>query len=232
VTFVTARQNADGGFSTYEPMRGGAWLDRLNPSEMFRGCMTDRSYVECTASAVEALATVRKTYPDLMPDVVGPAIDRGVVFLRRSQSADGTFPSAWGINFTYSLFHVTKALRAADVERDDPALARAARWLRRTQRADGGWGEHFSGCLEGTYVEHSQSQAVMTSWALLALAEMDPGCDAVGRGLAWLESAQRRDGSWPHEAVNGVFFGTAMLDYSLYVSYFPVWAIARCTSAA
>jgi squalene cyclase len=39
---------------------------------------------------------------------------------------------------------------------------------------------------------------------------------------------QTPEGSWPQEAVNGVFFGTAMLDYRLYRSYFPAWALARC----
>ena len=67
----------------------------------------------------------------------------------------------------------------------------------------------------------------MTSWALLALAEGDPSSDAVERGKALLESLQRADGSWPLGAVNGVFFGTAMLDYRLYHEYFPTWALAR-----
>jgi lanosterol synthase len=49
----------------------------------------------------------------------------------------------------------------------------------------------------------------------------------VQRGAAWLESNQQPDGSWPRGAVNGVFFGTAMLDYDLYRIYFPTWALAR-----
>ena len=231
VAFLLARQNADGGFSTYERVRGGAWLDRLNPSEMFRGCMTERSYVECTASAVEALAAVRRMHPSLMGGEASRAMTRAVAFLRGSQRGDGAFPAAWGINFTYSIFHVAKALRAAGAAAGDPALARAAAWLRRTQRPDGGWGEHFSGALTGSYVEHPRSQPVMTGWALLALAEIEPGSESVRKGVAWLQSAQQPDGSWPRDAVNGVFFGTAMLDYELYASYFPVWALARCTSA-
>ena len=227
VEFLINRQNADGGFSTYEAIRAGEWLQRLNPSEMFRDCMAERSYVECTASAVEALSAVRRVHSDLMSETVTRALERGIAFLRGSQRTDGTFPAAWGINATYSIFHVTKALRSAGVGGTDHTLARAAGWLRSVQRVDGGWGEHFSGCLAGKYVEHERSQAVMTSWALLALMDIDPGCDAIGRGIAWLESIQQADGSWPHEAVNGVFFGTAMLEYSLYVSYFPTWAIGR-----
>ena len=68
----------------------------------------------------------------------------------------------------------------------------------------------------------------MTSWALLALLDIvDPRAEAVQRGIAWLCRAQGADGSWPQGAVNGVFFGSAMLSYRLYPVYFPVWALNR-----
>ena len=155
-------------------------------------------------------------------------MDRGERYLRRSQHADGSFPAAWGIQFTYAIFFAVRGLRAAGAAPTDPALARAARWLLERQKSDGGWGEHFRGCLTGQYAEHPQSQAVMTSWALLALCDtLGARCEAVARGVDWLSSHQREDGSWPREAVNGVFFRTAMLDYTLYRSYFPAWALAR-----
>jgi lanosterol synthase len=129
---------------------------------------------------------------------------------------------------TYGTFHAVRGLRAAGVPGDSPALRRAAGWLVRHQKPDGGWGEHHTGCLRGRYVEHPYSQAVMTSWAVLALADvLGPEHEAVRRGAAWLASRQSDDGSWPREAVNGVFFGTAMLDYELYRAYFPLWALAR-----
>jgi POT family proton-dependent oligopeptide transporter len=45
--------------------------------------------------------------------------------------------------------------------------------------------------------------------------------------VAWLRAHQRDDGGFTQTAVNGVFFGSAMLDYRLYQSYFPAWALAR-----
>jgi lanosterol synthase len=49
----------------------------------------------------------------------------------------------------------------------------------------------------------------------------------VQRGIRWLKTRQEPGGAWPQEAVNGVFFGSAMLDYRLYRIYFPARALAR-----
>jgi squalene/oxidosqualene cyclase-like protein len=229
--FILARQNADGGFATYERRRGGAWLDRLNPSEMFGRCMTERSYVECTASALGALARLGATQPALADRRVDDAMARAASFLRSTQRPDGSVPGFWGVNFTYGIFHFVEGLRAAGVAAHDPALVRAAAWLVRHQRADGGWGEHYSGCRDDRYVEHPESQPVMTAWALLALLEVaGPQAPAVRSGIDWLIARQLADGGWPLGAVNGVFFGSAMLHYRLYPAYFPAWTLARYVS--
>jgi lanosterol synthase len=226
--FILQRQNADGGFGTYERRRGSALLEAVNPSEMYGQCMTELSYLECTSSALTALARFRAAYPQVLRSRLDRALERAVRFLRRSQRGDGSFAGFWGINFTYAMFHVVRGCRAAGVSPQDAMLRRAADWLIGKQRPDGGWGEHYTGCLSGRYVEHSESQVVMTSWALLALLEvLDPDADPIARCVAWLRGRQRLDGSWPRQAVNGVFFGTAMLDYRLYPAYFPTWALAR-----
>ncbi|MFJ7078998.1 prenyltransferase/squalene oxidase repeat-containing protein [Streptomyces sp. NPDC098781] len=227
VRFILERQNGDGGFSTYERRRAPRWLEALNPAEMFADCMVEGSYTECTGSALTALCRVRRD-PDFPQD---PRIDRaiahGVRFLRGAQRRDGSFAGTWGINYTYATFLAVRGLRAAGVGPNDPALVRAAGWLASAQRPDGGWGEHHSGCLRGVYVPHTEGQPVMTSWALLALlmATGDASASPVVRGVRWLCDAQEPDGNWPTGALNGVFFGTGMLHYRLYPSYFPVWAL-------
>jgi lanosterol synthase len=231
--FILQRQNADGGFGSYERRRGAAFLEWFNPSEMYAQCMTERSYPECTAAALAALAHHRAAFPGVLGTRIGRALRRGVAFLRGVQRPDGSFPGFWGINFTYGIFCVVRGLRAAGMPAGEPVLRRAADWLVHRQRPDGGWGEHYSSCLTGQYVEHPESQAVMTSWALLALLEVLPATDpAIVRGVDWLRDRQRPDGSWPRQAVNGVFFCTAMLDYRLYEAYFPLWALARHAALA
>ena len=227
--FILARQNPDGGFGTYERRRGGRFLENINPSEMFGQCMTERSYIECTASAVKALSRYERAFPGRM--ATAAPLERARSFLRSRQLADGSYPGFWGINFTYASLFVAEALSESlhDPARiaGDPVLRRIGEWLIAHQRQDGGWGEHYTSCLDGVYREHSQSQAVMTAWAVLALLVIvGSESSAVERGITWLTSRQS-DGIWPREAVNGVFFGSAMLDYELYRAYFPAWALAR-----
>ncbi|MCS6863940.1 MAG: 2,3-oxidosqualene cyclase [Gemmataceae bacterium] len=226
VEFILSRQNADGGFGSYEQAKAPRWIERWNPSEMFTQCMTDQSYIECTGSSLVALSRYREAFPHKQSHRLQRAIDRGVRFLLQRQRSDGAFPGAWGIYLTYGTFHAVRGLRAAGVPVEHPRLQAAAQWLMTHQRTDGGWGEHFSSCLRGAYVENPQSLPSMTSWAVIALAEVvGSQHPAVRRGANWLyvhyNSARYL------EIVNGVFFGSAMLRYELYPVYFPVWAMLR-----
>ncbi|MEJ0019571.1 MAG: prenyltransferase/squalene oxidase repeat-containing protein [Acetobacteraceae bacterium] len=234
--FLLARQNADGGFATYERRRGGARLERLNPSEMFGDCMTERSYIECTASAIRALCHAPELPADALSDAekaeCEAAMARAVQFLLNRQGADGAWPGFWGINYVYATGFAVAALRDAGLPMEHPALRRAVGWLHAIQQPDGGWGEHFSGCLTGRYVANAGSLVITTSWALIALLRAgDTVTDPIRRGLDWLMSQQLPDGSWPQDSVNGVFFGTAMLEYRLYNTYFPTWAVRLADAA-
>ncbi len=232
IRFILSRQNADGGFGTYERRRAGKLMELVNPSEMFGQCMTELSYLECTASSLAALCHYRRHYPDFPGGEIDRAIPRAIALLRKGQLPDGAWPGFWGINYTYAIFHVAKGLRLAGMPATDPALVRAAAWLKDKQRPDGGWSEHYSSCLDGQYREHPETQVVMSSWAILALLEILPPQDStIERGILWLMQQQQADGGWRQQAVNGVFFGAAMLDYRLYHTYFPVWALTRYTCA-
>lgn len=233
--FICSRQNRDGGFGTYERARGPAWLEKLNPTEMYAGCMTDLSCPEPTASCVSALARFQHDHPAYQPRRIHAVICRGVRYLRSCQRPDGSYRGSWGINFTYAACFVTEALLTAGVPACDPAIAGAVSWLRRHQKPDGGWGEHYTSCLTGRYTEHPDSQAAMTAWALLALLRATGPADPhARRALQCLAALQEHGtgGGWPHQAASGVFFHTAVLDYRLYKDIFPTWALALATRRA
>jgi len=285
--FILRCQNPDGGFGSYEARRSRVGLEWLNPAEMFGDSMTEHSYVECTASCVEALAAWRRARgpraatgqagpgrpratrgpgiaaahltaaeagavdaphadPGLAPRArpegqarpapghgdlaarVDAALERAVAWLRRHQEGDGSWRGVWGVCFVYGTLFALRGLRAAGVPAFDPQVVRAGRWILARQRPDGAWGEDAASCLEGRYVPAAEGTAVQTAWALLALVEAEvPDRGALLRGATWLAQRQGADGTWPDEPRAGVFFHTALLDYTLYRQTFPVWALAR-----
>jgi len=188
--------------------------------------MTERSYVECTASCLAALATCRRHVAPSGSGGIARGISRAEEWLRRTQASDGSWPGAWGIQFIYGTMFGVRGLAAAGARPGDPALRLACRWLLDRQRADGGWGEHHSGCVTGRYVPHEESQVIQTAWALIALlAADDSNWTAISGGVRFLIDTQGADGAWPRQQASGVFFRTALLEYALYRDYFPLRAL-------
>ncbi len=220
-------QNEDGGWATYERTRGPKWLERLNPSDVFADIMIDYSYPECTSSCLQALARFRPEAPEDMQSRIGTALERGRKFLLETQRPDGSWEGSWGICFTYGTWFGVWGLRAAGLPPDHPAIQRACDFLEAHQMADGGWGEHAESCRRREYVHTEEGQAVMTSWALLALlAGGRRDSRAVARGVSFLVRRQRPDGTWPAEHIAGMFNKTSAIHYDNYLKIFPVWALA------
>jgi lanosterol synthase len=232
VQFILSLQNKDGGWATYELTRGPEWLELLNPSDVFARIMVDYSYVECTSACVQALAKALHGLPQLEPRMrraISRAIARGRRFLLRAQRPDGSWEGSWGVCFTYGTWFGVWGLVAAGVAPGHPSLRAAVRFLRERQRSDGGWSETIESCRKRSYREGVRSHAVMTSWALLALAAAgEVQSDAVQRGMKWLRGQQDMDGRWPAEPIAGVFNRTCAIHYHAYLFIFPVWALAVC----
>lgn len=229
--FILRAQAHDGGFGSYERKRVRMSLEWLNPAEMFGDSMTENSYVECTASCIAALAKIVKLRPQLMkrPSLAGlpEAIERAVRSLRSMQLPEGCFPGAWGVHYVYGTLFGIRGLLAAGVPPTDPYVRKATAWLRAHQRPDGSWGERH-GLHTRSYVESDEGQVVQTAWALSALLEAkEPDWDCLERAARFITRSQLGSGEWPRQAPHGIFFQTALLEYALYKSYFPVWALAQ-----
>lgn len=166
-----------GGWATYELTRSYAWVEALNPSEVFGDIMIDYPYVECTSAAVTALLAFR----DAPAAVVGPgaatyraaevaaAISSGVAFVVRSQRPDGSWYGSWGVCFTYAAFFAIDVLVAAGVVLPPSSSDAAA------GGSDGGGDDGSGGRMSGGSGTYG--------------ASLRAGC-------AFLASVQRPDGAW------------------------------------
>lgn len=227
VEFILSTQNPDGGWPVYERRRGPAWLEKLNFSDVFGKLMVEYSSVEPTGSCLTALRRYSERYPD-GPRSIERAIERGEEYLLRTQRADGSWEGFWGVCFTYGTRFAVKGLKESGDPRAVAAIDRACEFLLAHQRPDGGWGETIDGIRAHRYIHAPSSQATMTAWALLALADAGRGTSpAARRATAFLLRTQEKEGDWRDEYLSGAMQQCAALKYSTYQRVFPLWALAR-----
>ncbi|MFD0078172.1 prenyltransferase/squalene oxidase repeat-containing protein [Streptomyces sp. NPDC127166] len=125
---------------------------------------------------------------------------RAVRWLLDRQRPEGYWEAYWWSGRLYTTCRAVQAIgesnRWGEFPGTVPARARAAVWLLRSQRRDGGWADGPNGA----------SAAFETALAVQALCELltaPPTGDAqalseaLARGARWLENHQRPDGSWP-----------------------------------
>src|SRR5215213_4378489 len=126
---ILAWQNPDGGWPTYEKVRGGKWLEAFNPSQIFGDIMIDASCVECASACIQALAMFAAMHPEVDHSRSLTAIAGGKRFLLMQQRGDGSWEGSWGVCFTYGTWFGVLGLLAAGVESRDPVIQRACDFL-------------------------------------------------------------------------------------------------------
>ncbi|QNP66467.1 squalene--hopene cyclase [Streptomyces genisteinicus] len=210
--------------------RNGAWgaFDADNTSTLPNklpfcdfGEVIDPPSADVTAHVVEMLAH------EGMAD--HPRTRRGIQWLLSEQEPNGAWFGRWGVNYLYGTGSVVPALVAAGMPTAHPAIRRAVGWLRSVQNDDGGWGEDLRSYRERGAVGRGTSTASQTAWALLALlAAGEKDGTAARRGIAWLASAQRPDGTWDEPEFTGTGFPWDFsINYHLYRHVFPLTALGR-----
>ncbi|KAK3838546.1 MAG: terpene synthase [Linnemannia elongata] len=229
VDIVLGMQNSSGGFASYESVRGPAWLEWINPAEVFGNIMIEYCYPECSTACVLGLTYFREQHPNYRRDEIDATIDRAVKFILSDQRADGSWYGSWAICFTYATMFACESLSSVGqyYDNSDP-VRRACEFLLSKQREDGGWGESYKSCEQHRYVEHEETQVVQTSWALMALmAARCPDKAAIQRGIRMLMRRQQPDGQWKQEAIEGIFNHSCSISYGNYKHIFTIWALGR-----
>ena len=175
VDIILTMQNATGGIASYEPRRGGEWLECLNAAEVFGRIMVEYDYPECTTSCVTAVHLFSQVYPDYRANDIKKFMTAAVQWIRINQRRDGSWYGSWGICFTYAGMFATESLATqGETYENSERMRRACKFFIDRQNEDGGWGESYKACETGEWCPHPDgSQVVNTAWVSLVVQKMD-----------------------------------------------------------
>ncbi|OPL16664.1 MAG: squalene--hopene cyclase [delta proteobacterium ML8_D] len=245
VAWMNAMQSSNGGWGAFDK-DNTSHLITLIPFCDF-GEVLDPPSVDVTAHVLEALGLLGRGMDD-------PVVARAYRYIRGEQEKDGSWFGRWGVNHIYGTAAVLPALKAIGEDMDASYVQKAARWIVGHQNPDGGWGESCGSYMDIELRGRGPSTASQTGWALMALVATGSHTydQVIKRGLEWLLTTQRADGTWNEPQYTGTGFpgyGTGertdiekaadnldqgselsrgfMLNYNMYRHYFPLMAMGR-----
>ncbi|PLW08132.1 hypothetical protein PCANC_26249 [Puccinia coronata f. sp. avenae] len=229
VDVILSLQNPNGGFASYELVRGPSWLEYFSPGEVFDQTMIEVNYTECTTACLTAMSLFNSYYPDYRAADISRACEGAIKFVHSAQRGDGSWYGSWGVCFTYATMFALESLSLNNESYNNSlSVRKACRFLLDRQMADGGWGESFESCEQGVYIHHQNSQVFQTAWAILALlAAKYPEPVPIKRACRLIISRQTDDGQWLEDAVEGVFNKTTSLTYPNYKFAWSIYALGK-----
>jgi len=220
VEWTVGMQSRDGGWGAFDADNTRELAYELPFCDF--GAVIDPPSADVTAHVLEMLAG---------EGLAGDArARRGLGRLERWQEPDGSWFGRWGANFVYGTGAAVTAAVTSGVSTADPRIRAAVRWLEAHQQADGGWGEDLRSYDDpASWAGRGEPTASQTAWALLALlAAGERSSTATARGIEWLASTQRADGTWDEPWFTGTGFpGDFYINYHLYRLVFPIQALGR-----
>ena len=223
LNWLLSMQNPTGGWAAFDRDNTKAILTKIPFAD--HNAMIDPPTADITARVLELLAHIGY-------DRGYSSVDKAVKFLRREQEADGSWFGRWCVNYIYGTWQVLRGLHAVGEDMSRPYIQRAAAWLKSVQRPDGGWGETCETYADPAKKGAGPSTPAQTAWALMGLLAAGVEDDSVRRGVDYLLSTQRPDGTWDESEYTGTGFPKVYyLEYTMYRQYFPLMALGQYQKA-
>ena len=181
----------------------------------------DPTCSDLTARTLELLGYVRFNAKE-------PCVRDGVQYLIDTQDDDGSWYGRWGVNYIYGTWQVLRGLAAISEDMTQDWILRGRDWLESCQNTDGGWGETCATYDNPATKGIGESTASQTAWALMGICAIgDLDRPSIHRGLRYLLSSQKSDGSWDEPQITGTGFPKVFyLKYDMYRQNFPLLALA------
>lgn len=218
--WLQAMQCDDGGWGAFDRNNNKTILNHIPFADF--NALLDPSTSDVTARCLEFLGRIgfHKTYSN---------IRMAVEFLQKEQEKDGSWFGRWGANYIYGTWSVLAGLSAIGEDPNKPYIKKAAEWLKNVQNSDGGWGETIKSYDDPLLKAIGKSTPSQTAWALLALLHTgEAKSSAVERGIEFLLTRQKEDGSWDEVEFTATGFPKVFyLKYHLYRNYFPLFALGK-----
>ncbi|KAK9893549.1 terpene synthase [Cystobasidium minutum MCA 4210] len=229
IDIILSLQNPDGGFASYELIRGTKYMELINPAEVFGNIMIEYNYPECTTACLTALSIFSRLFPDYRTSDIKQTMSKAMKYIHASQRPDGSWFGSWGVCFTYATMFALEslALNGETCETSERAR-RACSFIVSKQMPDGGWGESYEACETGEWVDLDRSTVINTSWAVIALLTAKyPDPEPIKKACRLIMNRQQPNGEWLWESTCGIFNKSTCIDYPLFLFIWTTWALGK-----
>lgn len=228
VNWIATMQCKPGGWAAFDIDNDQDWLNALPYGDL--KAMIDPNTVDVTARVLEMLGRLDG---NLSHQLSRQRVDRALAYLSQEQEADGSWFGRWGVNYVYGTSGALAALALIAPQSHRSQIERGAAWLVQCQNPDGGWGETCDSYKDPKLKGKGPSTASQTAWAVIGLLAAGDATgtyawEALDRGIEYLISTQREDGTWNEDYFTGTGFPCHFyLKYHLYQQHFSLTALGR-----
>ncbi|BAY18756.1 squalene/oxidosqualene cyclase [Anabaenopsis circularis NIES-21] len=224
LNWVASMQCRPGGWAAFDLDNDQEWLNSIPYGDL--KAMIDPNTADVTARVLEMLGAC-----DL--SINSRNLERALSYLLAEQEPEGCWFGRWGVNYIYGTSGVLSALALINPQKYQPNIEQGAAWLVGCQNSDGGWGETCRTYNDPSLKGQGRSTASQTAWAVIGLiaageATGNFAMSAIERGINYLVSTQKSDGTWFEADFTGTGFPCHFyLKYHMYQQYFPLIALGR-----